>query len=97
MSGDREIPSSVPGLVFFEREPTPPDEVKPLRAPSPTWERFSVTVSKPPGCTAWRASVFVALDPTQAPEGLEESFGTKQEAWDRILQFVEARIGRGVP
>ena len=77
-------------------EPTPPDEVKPRRAvvSPPVWNRFSVVVAKPPGCTAWRASVFVHVDELGAPSGLEASFGTRQDAWDAALLFIENAFRR---
>lgn len=67
-------------------EPTPPDEVKPR--PLPHLPRLNVTVMKPPGCSAWRVSVVVHVEPG-APWCLEASAASSVDGWNQALAFVE--------
>jgi len=72
-------------------EPTPPDEVKPRALP--LVPRISVSVMRPPGCSAWRVSVIVHLE-EGSPACLESSAPSSIDGWTQALAFVERATGK---
>lgn len=74
-------------------EPDPPDEARPRALPH--LPRLSIYVTRPPGCTAWRASVYVHLESGE-PHHLEASFASSVDAWEAVKEFVERATGEVV-
>lgn len=79
--------------AILRLEPTPPDEVKPRALP--LVPRITVSVMRPPGCSAWRVSVLVHLE-EGPPACLESSAPSSIDGWTEALAFVERSTGQVV-